>query len=256
MDGRRRFSSLAGRSVRTRTCSWAPAEQSGLLRPRDCAPQSATLNTVYQFAAQCGTSSCTGCHHGDMDLEAVRALPVADRLTFLRGRILEGALSMEAVARYLHVRLGGGSNLEEAIDTPLQFQTLITECSDRASRCAILNARVRPLAVEALRDAGRLYERRNRFVHDVLRQDLLSEEQWELSRISRPKHDAGSPLPGPEPVSAEEMITLVFGLTRVTWRLRGVLWSLIGRSREVSPYLTHQFEPQWDGSFLARSHRS
>lgn len=53
--------------------------------------------------------SRTACHHDCMDLDVVRALPMADQMTYLRGRILEAALSMEAVARYLHVRLSGGS---------------------------------------------------------------------------------------------------------------------------------------------------
>lgn len=185
-----------------------------------------------------------------MDLDTVSALPMADQMTFLRGRILEEALSMEAVARYLHVRLSGGSNLEDAIDTPLQFQTLITQCNERALRCDRFSDRTRLLAVDAIEDAAKLYERRNRFVHDALRRDLLSEELWERSRLSRPKREMGELLPDPEPVSAAEMVDLVFGIIRSTWRLRGVLWSLISQSREVSPYLTHAFEPQWDGSIL------
>ena len=60
----------------------------------------------------------TSCHHEDMDLDALRALPMADQMTYLRGRILESSLSMEAVARYLHVRLAGGTNLEVPL-TPL-----------------------------------------------------------------------------------------------------------------------------------------
>lgn len=54
-------------------------------------------------------------------------------------------------------------------------------------------------------------------------------------------------------MTADEMITLVFGLIHSTWRLRGVLWSLLSTSHEVSPYLTHPFEPQWDGSFRPMS---
>lgn len=180
----------------------------------------------------------------------MRALPLADQMTYLRGRILEAALSMEAVARYLYVRLSGESDLEAAIDTPQQFQTLIGECARRAVRCERFSDRTRPLAMDAINEAAALYEQRNRFVHDALRHNLLSEQQWERSKLWRPKREIGEPLPEPESVSAEEMVSLVFDLIRTTWRLRGALWCLISPSREASPYLTHPFTPQWDGSFL------
>ena len=158
---------------------------------------------------------------------------------------------MEAVARYLHVRLSGGSNLEDALHTPQQFQVLITECALRAAQCERLSDRTRTLALDAISNAGALYEQRNRFVHDALRRNLVSEQQWERSKLWRPKRETGEPLPDPEPVSTQQMIVLIFDLIRTTWRLRGVLWSLIGPSQEVSPYLTRPFVPQWDGSFHA-----
>lgn len=180
----------------------------------------------------------------------MRALPMVDQMTYLRGRILEAALSMEVVARYLHVRLSGGSDFEEALHTPQQFQVLIAECADHAARCARFSDRTRSLAMDAIHEAAGQYERRNRFVHDALRLSLVSEQRWERSKLWRPKHEIGKPLPEPEPVSADEMVGLVFDLIRTTWRLRGALWCLIGSSQEASPYLTHPFEPQWDGSFL------
>ena len=183
-----------------------------------------------------------------MDFDAVRTLPLPDQMTYLRGRILEAALSMEAVARYLYVRLGGGAEIGAALDTPQQFKSLITECEERALRCEQLTDRTRPLTLNAITSAASLYERRNRFVHDLLHQDLLSEQRWERTRLSRPKREGGHPLPEPEPVSAEEMVDLILALIGTTWRLRGALWSLMSPSKEISPYLTHSFEPQWDGS--------
>lgn len=194
--------------------------------------------------------SRTACHHYEMELDMVRALPMADQITYLRGRILEAALSMEVVTRYLHVRLSGGSDFEEALHTPQQFQVLVAECGEQAARSARFSDRTRSLAMEAIREAAVLYGRRNRFVHDSLRRSLVSEQRWELSKLWRPKREIGKPPPEPEPVSADEMVDLVFDLIRTTWRLRGALWCLIGSSQEVSPYLTHPFDPQWDGSFL------
>lgn len=189
-------------------------------------------------------------HHGPMDIDAVKELPLADQMTFLRGRILEESLSMEAVARYVYVRLSGGSNLEEALDTPQQFKTLAADCSDFVSGREGLSERIKPRARAAIEDAAVLYERRNRFVHDALRHDLVSEQQWARFKLWRRKGEKGEPLPSPEPVSPVEMIDLVFELIRATWRLRGLLWSLIGTSHEVSPYLTHTIEPQWDGALI------
>ena len=176
---------------------------------------------------------------------------MADQMTFLRGRILEATLSMEAVARYLHVRLSGGSDLEAAFQTPQPFQTLVSECAARAATCDRFVDQTSSLVMGAIDEAARLYERRNRFAHDALRLSLASEEQWELSRLWRPKRDLSEPVPEPEPVSAEEMVDLIHDLIRVTWRLRGALWCLSGAPRETSPYLTHPFEPNWDGSFMA-----
>jgi hypothetical protein len=193
------------------------------------------------------------CHDGQMDIDAVNALPTADQMTYLRGRILESALSMEAVARYLHVKLGGSDDLEAALDTPQQFQALAKALTARATASEGLSDRTRPLALNAIDRAVVLYERRNRFVHDALRQKLTTEEQWELSKLWRPKRENGGPLPEPEPVSAQEMVDLVFDLIETTWRLRGALWCLMAPSQEISPYLTHPFTPQWDGSFLPLS---
>ena len=172
-------------------------------------------------------------------------------MTFLRGRILDEALSMEAVARYLHVRLKGGSDFDSALDTPQRFKPLIDECATIAPHCEQLHSRIRPLALEVINEAGRLYELRNRFVHDALRRNLVSEQTWERFRLSRPRSEAGKPPPDPEPVSADEMVALILDLIRTTWRLRGVLWSMIGSSQEVSPFLTHPFVPRWDGAFLS-----
>ena len=186
-----------------------------------------------------------------MELDDVLTLPMADQMTYLRGRILESALSMEAVARYLHVRLDGGSDLDAALDTPQQFQVLARECAERAEACERFSDRARPLAVSAIHEAAALYERRNRFVHDALRQDLVNEQEWERAKLWRPRSEKGGPLPEPEPASSQEMVDLVFHLIRTTWRLRGALWCLISSSQEISPYLTHPFTPQWDGSFVA-----
>ncbi|KAB1663359.1 hypothetical protein [Pseudoclavibacter sp. CFCC 13611] len=183
-----------------------------------------------------------------MDIDAVKTLPLADQMTFLRGRILGESLSMEAVARYVYVRLSGGSNLEEALDTPQQFKKLAVDCANFVSSSERLSKRIKPLAMTVIENAAVLYERRNRFVHDALRHDLISEERWARFKLWRRKGEKGEPLPSPEPVSSEEMIDLVFDLIRETWRLRGLLWSLIGTSQEVSPFLTHAFDPQWDGS--------
>lgn len=214
-----------------------------------------TVERLFNRATQHPTSvECqqrrTPCHDDQMELDAVRALPMTDQMTYLRGRILESALSMEAVARYLHVKLGGSDDLEAALDTPQQFQMLVRELTGRATACERLSDRTRPLALNAIDKAGVLYERRNRFVHDALRHKLTTEEQWELSKLWRPKRENGGPLPEPEPVSAQEMMDLVFDLIETTWRLRGALWCLITPSKEISPYLTHRFTPQWDGSFL------
>ena len=194
-------------------------------------------------------SPCIAWHYDDMNLDVVRGLPVADQMTYLRGRILEAALSMEAVTRYLSVRLSGGSGVEEALHTPQHFGVLIAECAKDATRCVRFSDRTRSLAMDAIHEAAGLYEQRNRFVHDALRLSVLSEQRWERSKLWRPKREIGEPLPEPELVSVEEMVDLVFDLIRTTWRLRGVLWCLIGSSQEASPYLTHPFEPQWDGSF-------
>lgn len=192
------------------------------------------------------------CHDVEVKIEEVQELPRADQLTFLRGRIVEASLSMEVVLRYLHVQLHGGVNFDAALDTPQQFSQLANGCLAAATSLDRLNDSTRPLVLSSIAQAARLYERRNRIIHDLLQRDLLHEEQWKLSRVSRPRKERESELPEPVPISPDEMIDLVHEFISATWRLRGVLWTLmVGHDGEISPYLSEPLRPNWDGSISA-----
>ncbi|MFM2475304.1 hypothetical protein [Burkholderia cenocepacia] len=99
--------------------------------------------------------------------------------------------------------------------------------------------------LEAITAAHTLYEQRNRVVHDAFRRDRLSEQRrWERVRLTQPRTKGEDPSFPSTTVSIEELVNLVFALTHTTWRLRGALWTMMSTYLELSPYLTHSFEPQ------------
>lgn len=82
--------------------------------------------------------------------------------------------------------------------------------------------------------------RRNRYIHDLLRSDLL-DQSWELAHLSRQAEGS----PDFEAVSFDDMVALVLELVTAKWRLRGcALYILTGSWAGMA---FGEVEGEWDG---------
>lgn len=173
-----------------------------------------------------------------MDLDALHTLDPVDRRTFLLGRLVTETTSMDAVLRFLYAALDGQTAVDAFRDAPDFFQQNADKCARKVATTDRLTDEERPKILATLNDARSAYERRNRFMHDMLRDDLLSEE-WELLRLNRKGEEF-------TPTNAADMIALVCELVGLTWRLRGAAFYVLqGR---WAAWAFGEVEGQWDGT--------
>lgn len=168
----------------------------------------------------------------------LRSLDDADQRTFLLGRIVTETASLDAALRFFHAALNGRREVDAFRDAPDQFRTNVRECLQKVASTIDL-ADVACTAFNAtLQAATIVYDRRNRFVHDILRDDWLS-QGWELMRLNR----RGDEVVQTDP---DDMVRLVEEIVGVTWRLRGgALYVLQGGWKGMALGVV---EGQWDGS--------
>lgn len=172
-----------------------------------------------------------------MDLTSLRALDDDDQRTFLLGRIVTETASLDAALRFFHAALDGRREVDAFRDAPDQFRANIRECSEKVASTELTD--VARTAFEAtLNAAGSVYDRRNRFVHDLLRDDLLS-QGWELMRLNR----KGEEFVQTDP---DDMVRLVEEVVGVRWRLRGAALHLLQGGWESTAL--GEVEGQWDGT--------
>jgi hypothetical protein len=176
-----------------------------------------------------------------MELDALRALPITDQQTFLLGRIAGETTRMDAALRLLHAALRGEQDLDAFLDAPNFFTTNAKECRKLTKEHPAIDDGTRSAVLRAVTFAGNHYTRRNRYIHDLLRRDLL-DRSWELARLSR----QGGGTPASEPVSFEAAVALVRGLVAATWRLRGCALYVLNHSWEGMAL--GEVQGEWDGS--------
>lgn len=176
-----------------------------------------------------------------MELSALRELPVTDQQTFLLGRIAGETTRMDAALRLLHAALRGEQDIDAFLDAPNFFTTNAKECRKLTKEHPAIDDETRSAVLRAVTFAGGHYTRRNPYIHDMLRRDLL-DRSWELARLSR--QDEGSP--SSEPVSFDDAVALVTGLVAATWRLRACAMYVLNRSWEG--IALGEVEGEWDGS--------
>lgn len=147
-----------------------------------------------------------------------RAPPPSGQRLFLLGRITAETTSLDAALRFVHAALRGRHERHDGIDD--------------GGRRAIHST---------LTAANKLYATRNRYIHDLLRADLLS-GGWELAGLERQSD-------GEQNITAttfDGMVQLVEDLVGVTWRLRGAAFYILNGS--WIGLSTGAVEGQWDGS--------
>lgn len=115
-----------------------------------------------------------------MELDALRALPPSDQRVFLLGRITSETTSLDAALRFVHAALRGRHEIDAFLDAPRFITTIVKECKALLAQHDRIDDVGRRAVNATLTAANKLYATRNRFVHDMLRADLLS-GRWELA---------------------------------------------------------------------------
>lgn len=176
-----------------------------------------------------------------MELETLRALPAKDQQTFLLGRIASETTSMDAALRFVNAALRGQRNVDAYLDAPNFFSTNAKECRKLIKDHPELTAETRTAVQGAVLAGSKAYTRRNRYIHDLLRRDLL-DTSWELAPLSRRPEGE----PEFETVSFDEMVALVREIIAATWRLRGSALYILQGTWEGMTF--GAVDGVWDGS--------
>ena len=157
-----------------------------------------------------------GCEYDQVELEALRALPPEDQRTFLLGRILAETSRMDLLMRFLNAVLRGEREVSAYLDSPDNFTRNSEDCLIRIRADSDLDLRTREALLASVQAAIVAYKRRNRFVHDLLQEDMLFGD-WELMPLRRVPggNESG------EKVSFDSMVQVVEQLITATIRLRG-----------------------------------
>lgn len=176
-----------------------------------------------------------------MDLAALRTLPTGDQQVYLLGRICTEALDMEARLRIARMRLLRTDDPEELKRGDWQFSKLTAECSRLAAGRNDLPEGIKAAFAADVSRASELYDRRNRFMHDVLQNDMAS-DGWELIPISGGKRRQRSS------VSFDDMVELVEAMVTTTWRLLAAERYFQEPDEEWEEFLHAPVVGRWDGS--------
>lgn len=178
-----------------------------------------------------------------MELEELRALKASDQATFMLGRIASETLRMDIALRFLNASLRGRKDIDAYRQAPQGFRANARECTSMINERGEISGHIRTAMLEAVEQAEKVYDHRNRYMHDHLREAML-QEGWELARVSQP------PKGTPEIISVtlDEMIYLVHDTIAATWRLRGGAMHLHRGESSWTDLLLGALEPEWDGS--------
>lgn len=129
------------------------------------------------------------------------------------------------------------------------------ECSDRLSTHD-LDDTMRSVIQAALDDAGRAWNYRNRYMHDLLVESIdIDDEPPTIQREPRAEDDRyrlrlarKKNAPEHESVSLDDAINLVYALVAARWRLRAARSFLINHSDVWRGMLVGHLQGGWDGN--------
>lgn len=176
-----------------------------------------------------------------MELDVLRTLPSSDQRVFLLGRITSETTSLDAALRFVHAALRGRHEIDAFLDAPRYITSIAKECKTLLADYDGIDDAGRRAVNATLTAANKLYATRNRYVHDMLRADLLS-GGWELAGLER-QPDGEQRI---TETTFSGMVELIGNLVGVTWRLRGAAFYILNGS--WSGLATGAVEGQWDGS--------
>lgn len=189
-----------------------------------------------------------------MEIDELRHMTSADRWVFVRGRIATEAVDMDAALRGVHAALRNRHDRDALLEAKPAWSTTLTQCKAELQTRG-LSDEMRDAAVHVLDDAGRMWNERNRYMHDLLVVSIdiddappvftepRAEDDRYLLRLAR-VNDA----PESVSVSLDSAIQLVLELVAVTWRLRALRFYLAKESGGWRGMLLGHVEGVWDGT--------
>ncbi|WP_454172192.1 hypothetical protein [Microbacterium maritypicum] len=188
-----------------------------------------------------------------MNLKQLRKLPASDQWTFVRGRIAESSVELDAALRGLHAQLRGLDSREAMLSASKNWSIVADQCRTMMPCAPVPDRNVHVAISSAIDSAAAAYEERNRYMHDLLAADVDDELVPDPDRI-RQEGDyyllalaTKSGGPGVTLVTLDRAIDVVLRLTTETWRLRAARGYLAGRTTWKS-LLMGVVEGEWDGT--------
>lgn len=188
-----------------------------------------------------------------MDLEALQQLSHQDRWTFVRGRIAETSVALDAALRGLHAQLRGLDSVEALLAAPQNWTRTLELCQTMTAHVAIGDESVRSAIGRTIDEAAAAYELRNRYMHDLLTTDIGEEELPDPTAVKKEsgyflvKLSGKGKAPSVTNVTLEEAVETVEGLIAATWKLRAARGYLAGQTTWLTALLG-ELEGEWDGN--------
>lgn len=193
------------------------------------------------------------CQTDTVDIAELEDLPLADQWTFVRGRIVETSVELDAAMRGLHAQLRGLDGVEALLSAPVNWTQAVDQCRTMTACTTLDEPRIRAAIGRALDEAGVAYESRNRFMHDLLTADLADEllpdptlidkrNDYYLVRLAS-KHRS----PTVRRVVLDDAIGTVSELVAAAWKVRAARGYLAGQTTWRSALLG-ELDGDWHGT--------
>lgn len=188
-----------------------------------------------------------------MDLEKLDDLSEPDMWTFVRGRIVEAAVELDAAMRGLHAQLRGLDGVDALLGAPQNWTELADQCRKLIKKPVIEDDTVRIAIEDAITSATAAYAERNRHIHDLLATDISDELLPDPDRIRRQGDCYLIRLTKKENAPLATLVTIesahqvVTDLVAAIWRMRAARGYLAGRTSWRS-LLLGKLEGEWDGT--------
>lgn len=195
------------------------------------------------------------CDTGPVDLETLNEIPLADQWTFVRGRIVETSVELDAALRGLHAQLRGLDSIEALLSAPVNWTQAMDQCRTMTACATVEEAPIRAAIGRALDEAATAYGRRNRYLHDLLTANLADEmlpdgalidkrNEYYLIRLASKQHSAAATA-----VILDDAIATARALVTAVWKVRAARGYLAGQTTWRTALLG-DLQGDWHGTAI------
>lgn len=176
-----------------------------------------------------------------------------DQWTFVRGRIVETSVALDAALRGLHAQLRGLDSNEALLSAPQSWTLVVDQCRTMTACTGVGENGLRAAIGQAIDEAAAAYEMRNRYMHDLLTKDVDEELLPDPSMISKREGifllrlASKGGTAAIASVTFEEAIETAQALVAATWKLRAARGYLAGQTTWRTALLG-ELQGHWGGS--------